>query len=282
MSQRRCATTTTLVVLPWATRFFEELTKRVAQAHAQPQRFHPVAGELRRANLERFPYHFLSACVTTRSACSLCATIAATPPSVCFATKTQRTPHPPHPLPFPMNTRPTYLFTALLALCAAPQFSPPTPRRSRGLRKPSPRKSVTSICSLSQPATMPPPTKSGPSSSFSTAPANAAPIRGRSRSTARPNSSAVPSRPPRPHPAQKPRRLPRPRRPKPALSANSPPRFSKPTSSSSPPNAPPTRGGTTTACSVSSTTSLPNTAPIPPATISPALAWAVTARGASQ
>lgn len=39
--------------------FFEELTKRVAQAHAQPQRFHPVAGELRRANLERFSYHFL-------------------------------------------------------------------------------------------------------------------------------------------------------------------------------------------------------------------------------
>lgn len=59
MSQRPCATTTTPVVLPWATRFFEELTKRVAQAHAQPQRFHPVAGELRRANLERFPYHFL-------------------------------------------------------------------------------------------------------------------------------------------------------------------------------------------------------------------------------
>jgi toxin ParE1/3/4 len=39
--------------------FFEELTQRVAQALGQPQRFHPVAGELRRANLERFPYHFL-------------------------------------------------------------------------------------------------------------------------------------------------------------------------------------------------------------------------------
>jgi plasmid stabilization system protein ParE len=39
--------------------FFEELTQRVEQARAQPLRFHPVSGELRRANLERFPYHFL-------------------------------------------------------------------------------------------------------------------------------------------------------------------------------------------------------------------------------
>lgn len=31
----------------------------VALAVENPTRFHPVAGELRRANLRRFPYHFL-------------------------------------------------------------------------------------------------------------------------------------------------------------------------------------------------------------------------------
>lgn len=39
--------------------FFEELTRHVAKAQVQPQRFHPVSGDLCRANLERFPYHFL-------------------------------------------------------------------------------------------------------------------------------------------------------------------------------------------------------------------------------
>lgn len=39
--------------------FFLELTAHVELARVQPGRFHRASGELRRVNLERFPYHFL-------------------------------------------------------------------------------------------------------------------------------------------------------------------------------------------------------------------------------
>jgi plasmid stabilization system protein ParE len=39
--------------------FFDEFMARVALALENPTRFHPVEGELRRANLKRFPYRFL-------------------------------------------------------------------------------------------------------------------------------------------------------------------------------------------------------------------------------
>ena len=39
--------------------FFDEFMAYVALALENPNRFHPIEGDLRRANLERFPYHFL-------------------------------------------------------------------------------------------------------------------------------------------------------------------------------------------------------------------------------
>ncbi|MBL9187274.1 MAG: hypothetical protein JNK23_07340 [Opitutaceae bacterium] len=39
--------------------FFTELMAQVQAARRQPTRFHPFRGEFRRANLSRFPYHFL-------------------------------------------------------------------------------------------------------------------------------------------------------------------------------------------------------------------------------
>ena len=39
--------------------FFTELMAHVEFARMQPTRFHPVEGDLRRVNLDRFPYHFL-------------------------------------------------------------------------------------------------------------------------------------------------------------------------------------------------------------------------------
>lgn len=39
--------------------FFEEFMAYVALALESPTRFHPIEGDLRRANLPRFPYHFL-------------------------------------------------------------------------------------------------------------------------------------------------------------------------------------------------------------------------------
>ena len=39
--------------------FFDEFMAHVALALENPIRFHPVEGDLRRANLDRFPYHFL-------------------------------------------------------------------------------------------------------------------------------------------------------------------------------------------------------------------------------
>lgn len=42
--------------------FFAELTAQVQAAQSRPEKFHPVAGKLRRANLHRFPYHFLFRC----------------------------------------------------------------------------------------------------------------------------------------------------------------------------------------------------------------------------
>jgi plasmid stabilization system protein ParE len=39
--------------------FFEEFMAYVALTLENPTRFHPVDGDLRRANLDRFPYHFL-------------------------------------------------------------------------------------------------------------------------------------------------------------------------------------------------------------------------------
>jgi plasmid stabilization system protein ParE len=39
--------------------FFEEFMANVALVVGNPMRFHPVDGTLRRANLDRFPYHFL-------------------------------------------------------------------------------------------------------------------------------------------------------------------------------------------------------------------------------
>jgi plasmid stabilization system protein ParE len=39
--------------------FWHELTARIEAAAANPLRFHPAVGDLRRANLKRFPYHFL-------------------------------------------------------------------------------------------------------------------------------------------------------------------------------------------------------------------------------
>jgi plasmid stabilization system protein ParE len=41
--------------------FFEEFMAYIALALESPTRFHPIDGELRRANLDRFPYHFLYA-----------------------------------------------------------------------------------------------------------------------------------------------------------------------------------------------------------------------------
>lgn len=42
-----------------ADRFFAELEVLLAQVEAEPRKFHPVAGGLRRANLRSFPYHVL-------------------------------------------------------------------------------------------------------------------------------------------------------------------------------------------------------------------------------
>lgn len=42
-----------------ADEFYEELMRCVELALENPQRFHLDASGLRRANLERFPYHFL-------------------------------------------------------------------------------------------------------------------------------------------------------------------------------------------------------------------------------
>jgi toxin ParE1/3/4 len=39
--------------------FFSEFMAHVAQVIEHPTRFHPIEGDLRRANLDRFPYHFL-------------------------------------------------------------------------------------------------------------------------------------------------------------------------------------------------------------------------------
>jgi plasmid stabilization system protein ParE len=39
--------------------FFAELMAYVGLVLENPARFHPVDGDLRRANLSRFPYHFL-------------------------------------------------------------------------------------------------------------------------------------------------------------------------------------------------------------------------------
>jgi plasmid stabilization system protein ParE len=39
--------------------FLDEFMTHVAWALENPTRFHPVEGDLRRVNLQRFPYHFL-------------------------------------------------------------------------------------------------------------------------------------------------------------------------------------------------------------------------------
>lgn len=39
--------------------FWDELDRSIQAAAANPLRFHPFAQGLRRANLRRFPYHFL-------------------------------------------------------------------------------------------------------------------------------------------------------------------------------------------------------------------------------
>jgi plasmid stabilization system protein ParE len=39
--------------------FYDELSALFRAAGAQPTRFHPFDARLRRANLDRFPYHFL-------------------------------------------------------------------------------------------------------------------------------------------------------------------------------------------------------------------------------
>jgi plasmid stabilization system protein ParE len=44
---------------PLADRFFVELDALVAQIAREPGKFHQVASGLRRANMSRFPYHFL-------------------------------------------------------------------------------------------------------------------------------------------------------------------------------------------------------------------------------
>lgn len=42
--------------------FFAELIALIESASRNPTKFHSVKGELRRANLRRFPYHFLFRC----------------------------------------------------------------------------------------------------------------------------------------------------------------------------------------------------------------------------
>ena len=44
--------------------FFAELMSHVHVAREQPTTFHFFKGELRRANLSRFPYHFLFRCTS--------------------------------------------------------------------------------------------------------------------------------------------------------------------------------------------------------------------------
>ena len=39
--------------------FWDELNRYIKAAVANPLRFHPFISDLRRANLKRFPYHFL-------------------------------------------------------------------------------------------------------------------------------------------------------------------------------------------------------------------------------
>ena len=39
--------------------FWEEVNRTIAAGAEKPLRFHPVLGDLRRANLKRFPYHVL-------------------------------------------------------------------------------------------------------------------------------------------------------------------------------------------------------------------------------
>ena len=42
-----------------AERFYREFTRRITEAAVNPERFPPIASGLRRANLRRFPWHFL-------------------------------------------------------------------------------------------------------------------------------------------------------------------------------------------------------------------------------
>jgi toxin ParE1/3/4 len=44
--------------------FFAESMTQVQAARRQPAKFHRFKGELRRANLSRFPYHFLFRCTS--------------------------------------------------------------------------------------------------------------------------------------------------------------------------------------------------------------------------
>jgi hypothetical protein len=57
-----------------ADRFFVELDAWVAQIACEPGKFHQVASGLRRANMLRFPYHFLSGKVRLAFAFSFYAT----------------------------------------------------------------------------------------------------------------------------------------------------------------------------------------------------------------
>ena len=45
-----------------ADRFFDELGRLVREIEQNPQKFHLINDEIRRANLERFPYHLLFKC----------------------------------------------------------------------------------------------------------------------------------------------------------------------------------------------------------------------------
>lgn len=65
--------------------FWEELRNHVTAAAENPLRFHPFIPDLRRANLKRFPYHFLYRILSDRTGLSPFATTNRIPDSVSTA-----------------------------------------------------------------------------------------------------------------------------------------------------------------------------------------------------
>ncbi len=65
-----------------ADEFYSELSSLIRRASQKPERFRIIQGDLRRANLKRFPYHFLSGKLEIQCEYWLFAIIDEIPPSV--------------------------------------------------------------------------------------------------------------------------------------------------------------------------------------------------------